>query len=132
MVQFHDAVVGRDVVSALWGNAVHMSRTAGFNMSGIEAYVPPLLSSLNSTDIAGLPIISAGDLHTDSEEYAVYTEAQGDNYRKLIFAGDRLVGMLFLGNVSRAGVYINLIRNRIALGDRREGLIREVMREVGS
>ncbi|XOF33933.1 MAG: NAD(P)/FAD-dependent oxidoreductase [Candidatus Electrothrix sp. YB6] len=110
IVQFHDAVVGKDVVSALWGNAVHMSRTAGFNMSGIEAYVPPLLSSLNSTDIASLPIISAGDLHADSEEYAVYTEASGDNYRKLIFAGDRLVGMLFLGNVSRAGVYIRAVQ----------------------
>ena len=62
MVQFHDAVTGKDVISSLWGNAVHMGRTAGFNMSGIQAFVPPLLSSLNSTEIAGLPIISAGQI----------------------------------------------------------------------
>ncbi|MCI5168553.1 MAG: hypothetical protein D3903_21275, partial [Candidatus Electrothrix sp. GM3_4] len=130
MVQFHDAVIGKDVVSALWGNAVHMGRTAGFNMSGIQAYVPPLLSSLNSTEIAGLPIISAGLLHTQSDQHVVYAEAQGENYRKLIFDQDCLVGMIFLGDVSRAGVYTNLIRNRIPLGDRREALVREVMTEI--
>lgn len=127
MVQFHDAVIGKDVVSALWGNAVHMGRTAGFNMSGIKAFVPPLLSSLNSTEIAGLPIISAGLLHAQSDQYAVYAEAQGENYRKLIFDQDRLVGMIFLGDITRAGVYINLIRNRIGLGGRKDRLIREVM-----
>lgn len=130
MVQFHDAVIGQDVVSALWGNAVHMGRTAGFNMSGIRAYVPPLLSSLNSTEIAGLPIISAGLLHTQAEQYAVYTEARGDNYRKLIFEQDRLAGMIFVGDVSRAGVYTNLIRNRIPLGERREAVLREVMAAI--
>ncbi|MCI5139788.1 MAG: hypothetical protein D3922_15575, partial [Candidatus Electrothrix sp. AR1] len=130
MVQFHDAVTGKDVVSSLWGNAVHMGRTAGFNMSGIKAFVPPLLSSLNSTEIAGLPIISAGLLHTQSDQYAIYTEAQGENYRKLIFDQDRLVGMIFLGDVNRAGVYTNLIRNRIPLGDRRDALIHEVMAEI--
>lgn len=130
MVQIHDPVMGKDVVSALWGNAVHMGRTAGFNMSGIKALAPPLLSSFNSTEIAGLPIISAGLLHTQSEQYAVYAEAQDENYRKLIFAQDRLVGMIFLGKVNRAGVYTNLIRNRIPLGDRRDALIREVMGEI--
>ncbi|WLE97756.1 MAG: FAD-dependent oxidoreductase [Candidatus Electrothrix communis] len=130
MVQFHDAVIGKDVVSALWGNAVHMGRTAGFNMSGIKAFVPPLLSSLNSTEIAGLPIISAGLLHTQSDRYTVYAETKGENYRKLIFAQDRLVGMIFLGDVSRAGVYTNLIRNRIPLGDRREAVLQEAMSAI--
>ncbi|MCI5196293.1 MAG: NAD(P)/FAD-dependent oxidoreductase [Candidatus Electrothrix sp. AW5] len=127
MVQIHDAVTGEDVISGLWGNAVHMGRTAGFNMSGIKAVVPPFLSSFNSTEIAGLPIISAGLIHPQSEQYTVYTEAQGENYRKLIFDKDRLVGMIFLGDITKAGVYINLIRNRIALGERKDALIREVM-----
>ncbi|MCW5213349.1 NAD(P)/FAD-dependent oxidoreductase, partial [Desulfobulbus sp. TB] len=127
MVQFHDAVIGKDVVSTLWGNAVHMGRTAGFNMSGIKAVVPPLLSSLNSTEIAGLPIISAGLIHPQSEQITVYAEAQGDNYRKLLFDQDRLVGMIFLGDITKAGVYINLIRNRIELGGKKDALIREVM-----
>ena len=130
MVQFHDAVIDKDVVSALWGNAVHMGRTAGFNMSGIKALVPPLLSSLNSTEIGGLPIISAGLLHTDASQHTVYTEAQGENYRKLILDQDRLVGMIFLGNVNKAGVYTNLIRNRIPLGNRRDQLVREIMAEI--
>lgn len=132
MVQIHDAVTGEDVVSALWGNAVHMGRTAGCNMSGIKAVVPPLLSSLNSTEIAGLPIISAGLIHPQSEQYTVYAEAHGESYRKLIFDQDRLVGMIFLGDITKAGVYINLIRNRIALGGRKDALIREVMSVLGT
>ncbi len=75
MVQIHDAVIGKDVVSALWGNAVHMGRTAGYNMSGIKAVVPPLLSSLNSTELAGLPIISAGLLHPQHTQHTVYAES---------------------------------------------------------
>ena len=128
MVQIRDPVLGKDTVSALWGNAVHMGRTAGFNMSGIKAFVPPLLSSFNSTEIAGLPIISAGLLHIQSEDerYAVYTEARGENYRKLIFEQDRLAGMIFVGNINGAGVYTNMIRNRIPLGNRRDALIREI------
>lgn len=132
MVQIHDPVLGKDVVSALWGNAVHMGRTAGFNMSGIKAFVPPLLSSFNSTEIAGLPVISAGLLHTQapSERYAVYTEARGENYRKLVFEQDRLAGMIFVGNINRAGVYTNLVRNRIPLGKRRDTVIREIMEAI--
>ncbi|MCI5132760.1 MAG: hypothetical protein D3904_14885 [Candidatus Electrothrix sp. EH2] len=135
MVQIHDPVLDKDVVSALWGNAVHMGRTAGFNMSGIKAFVPPLLSSFNSTEIAGLPIISAGLLHRQSKQsasgrYAVYTEARGENYRKLVFEQDRLAGMIFVGNINRAGVYTNLIRNRIPLGERRDAVIREIMEAI--
>lgn len=132
MVQIHDPVLGKDVVSALWGNAVHMGRTAGFNMSGIKAFVPPLLSSFNSTEIAGLPVISAGLLHTQapSQRYAVYTEARGENYRKLVFEQDRLAGMIFVGNINRAGVYTNLVRNRIPLGKRRDTVIREIMEAI--
>ncbi len=96
-------------------------------MSGIKAVAPPLLSSLNSTEIAGLPIISAGLLHGHSEQHTVYAESQGENYRKLIFDQDHLVGLIFLGDVSRAGVYTNLIRNRIPLGGQKDELIREVM-----
>jgi NAD(P)H-nitrite reductase large subunit len=127
IVQIYDAVIDKNMVSALWGNAVHMGRTAGFNMSGIQALVPPLLSSLNSTEIAGLPIISAGLVHPHSSQNTVYTDGRGENYRKLIFDQDSLVGMIFIGDVNRAGVYTNLIRNRIPLGTRKDELIREVL-----
>ena len=96
-------------------------------MSGIKATVPPLLSSLNSTEIGGLPIISAGLVHGQPDRYSVFTECQGDNYRKLLFDQGCLVGMIFLGDVSKAGVYTNLIRNRIPLGTRKNDVVREVM-----
>ena len=130
LIRFIDQATGEKAVSGLWSNAVHTGSVAGCSMSGGRSEMPPMLSVMNSTEIAGLPIISAGLLHTQSDQYAVYTEAQGEKYRKLIFDQDRLVGMIFLGDVSRAGVYTNLIRNRIPLGDRRDTVIREVMTKI--
>ncbi|MCI5146459.1 MAG: hypothetical protein D3923_13255 [Candidatus Electrothrix sp. AR3] len=127
LIQFIDQADGREAVSALWSNAVHTGRVAGCNMSGGRSLMPPLLSVMNSTEIAGLPLISAGFLDDPEERYTTFAEAHGENYRRLLFDQDRLVGMLFIGRVDRAGVYTNLIRQRISLGSRRDALVREVM-----
>lgn len=132
LVQFTDQAAGDEEVSALWSNAVHTGRVAGCNMSGGRAVVPPMLSVMNSTEIAGLPLISAGKLDDPAGKHAVFAESCGDNCRKLLFAKDRLVGLLFLGNVNRAGVYVNMIRNRMPLQGRRDELVREVMKELRS
>jgi NAD(P)H-nitrite reductase large subunit len=128
LVQFTDQAAGGEEVSALWSNAVHTGRTAGSNMSGGRAVAPPMLAVMNSTEIAGLPLISAGLLDDPAGEHAVFAETCGDNYRKLLFADDHLVGLLFLGNVNRAGVYVNMIRNRMPLQARRDEVVREVMK----
>ncbi|CAK8711096.1 hypothetical protein GCAAIG_00350 [Candidatus Electronema halotolerans] len=128
LVQFTDQAAGGEEVSALWSNAVHTGRIAGSNMSGGRAVAPPMLSVMNSTEIAGLPLISAGQLDDPAGECAVFAESCGDSYRKLLFAEERLVGLLFLGNVDRAGVYVNMIRNRMPLQGRRGELVREVMK----
>lgn len=130
LIQFVDQADGSKTVSGLWSNAVHSGRVAGCCMSGGKAELPPLLSVMNSTEIAGLPLLSAGLMNDPTGRCAVFAEACGDNYRKLIFDQDRLVGMIFLGKAERAGVYANLIRNRVPLGRERDALVREIMREM--
>ena len=130
LVRFTDQATGEEAVSGLWTNAVHTGRVAGCSMSGGRSEMPPLLSVMNSTEIAGLPLVSAGQLDALEGQYTVIAEGEGGNYRKLLFDDDRLIGLLFLGKVDRAGVYVNMIRNRIPLGERREAVIREVMTEI--
>jgi NAD(P)H-nitrite reductase large subunit len=130
LIQFVDQADGRAAVSGLWSNAVHSGRVAGCCMSGGQAALPPLLSVMNSMEIAGLSLLSAGLIDDPAGCCAVFAEMCGDNYRKLIFEQDRLVGMIFLGNTERAGVYANLIRNRVPLGGKRDAVVRDVMRAM--
>lgn len=130
LIQCTDQAAGRVEPSALWSNAVHTGRTAGCNMSGGRATAPPMLTIMNSTEIAGLPLISAGQLENAEHGCAVYADACGDNYRRLLFQDDRLVGMIFLGNIERAGVYVNMIRNQIPLQGQQEKLARKVMAAI--
>lgn len=130
LIQFVDQADGSKTVSGLWSNAVHSGRVAGCCMSGGQAALPPLLSVMNSTEIAGLPLLSAGLINDPEKRYTAFTETCGDNYRKLLFDQDRLIGMIFLGKAERVGVYANLIRNRMLLGGKRDAFVRDVMREI--
>ena len=127
LIQFIDQADGSAAVSGLWSNAVYSGRVAGCNMSGGKAVAPPMLAVMNSTEIAGLPLLSAGLLNRTEGRHEVFAEACGGNYRKLIFDQDRLAGLLFLGKVEQAGFYANLIRCRIPLGGRKDTVVREVM-----
>jgi NAD(P)H-nitrite reductase large subunit len=130
LIQFVDQADGKTAVSGLWSNAVYSGRVAGCCMSGGQATLPPLLSVMNSIEIAGLPVLSAGLIDDPTGRCTVFAEACGDNYRKLVFDQDQLLGMIFLGKAERAGVYANLIRNRVPLGGKRDLLIRDVMQEM--
>ncbi|MCI5210344.1 MAG: hypothetical protein D3910_16485 [Candidatus Electrothrix sp. ATG2] len=127
LVRFTDQATGEEALSGLWSNAVHTGSVAGDSMSGGRSEMPPLLSVMNSTEIAGLPLVSAGLLDDPEGQYTLVAESAGENYRKLLFDGDRLIGLLFLGKIDRAGVYVNMIRNRLPLSGRRDAVIREVI-----
>ncbi len=116
VVEYSDLITGMPSVSALWGNAEEMGRFAGKNMAGGNIKYAGFLSVMNATDIFGVPVISVGLIEPEGAEYEVVVEDDIDRYRKLVFKGDSLVGAVFVGDVTNAGVYTNVIKNRIALG----------------
>jgi len=109
--------------SALWTNAVEMGKAAGANMAGGKTACPSLLKTMNASVIDGVPMVSVGKTEADPEE-ETYAYEDSAGYRKLIFNGDRLTGCLFMGDVKGAGIYTNMIRNRIELseGQKRKAL----------
>ncbi len=117
VAQQKDLITGEAAVSALWGNAVEMGRIAGANLTGGKIKYDGILSVKNASDIGGAAFVSVGRVLDGMSSYDVYRRREEDGYWKLVFDGDRLVGTILLGDIGGAGIYANLIKNRIPIPD---------------
>jgi len=127
IVQFRDMVTGMDVLSGLWSNAREMGIIAGANMAGDNMRCSGLMSVMNATNVAGMDMVTAGLIEPAGDE-RVFVDERGGSYRKLVFRDDVMVGAVFVGDIERAGIYVNLIRSRRPLpGSIRERAVRGVL-----
>jgi len=65
---------------------------------------------MNAIGFFGLHIITAGSY--DGEEYV---KKDGDNYKRLFYRDNKLNGCILVGEVEKAGIYTELIRERTPL-----------------
>lgn len=124
VVEYMDLITGMPSVSALWTNAEEMGRFAGKNMAGANIEYKGFLSLMNSTEIFGVPAISIGLIEPEGEGYEIFVEDKIGSYRKFVFKDDTLAGAIFIGDVSSAGIYTNLIKNKIPMGRLKEEAVR--------
>jgi NAD(P)H-nitrite reductase large subunit len=124
VVEYNDLSTGMPAVSGQWTNAEEMGRLAGRNMTGANLKYGGFLSVMNSTEFLGIPVMSIGLIEPEEKEYEIITEDNIGSYRKLVFKGDLLVGAVFVGEVANAGIYTNLIRNKIPIGGLKEEAIK--------
>ena len=84
---------------------------------------------LNATQVADEPFVSMGIVHTSGTPYEVHIAASTKAYRKVVFSpeGDRLVGVLLVGNISRAGLYRLVIRERMDVTEIKTHLIDQTL-----
>ena len=110
-----DPISGDRVVTGLWTNAVEMGRCAGFNMAGRPTEYSGTFGILNATQVAEEPFVSMGIVHTTGTKYEVYSTESAKAYRKVVFSpdGNCLIGVLFVGDIARAGLYRMVIRERM-------------------
>lgn len=111
----HDPATGDRVVTALWTNAVEMGRCAGKNMAGVKTAYTGTFGILNATQVADEPFVSMGQAHTKGLDLDVYHHITDTSCRKIVFnrAGDRLIGAVFVGDITRAGLYRYVIREKM-------------------
>jgi nitrite reductase (NADH) large subunit len=109
-----DPVSGAVFKTALWTQAVEMGRCAGLNMTGRISECNRPYNIMNATQVADVPFVSMGIVHTADTDYEAHVSATPDAYRKLVFSaqGDRLIGALFVGDIAHAGLYRQLIHQR--------------------
>jgi NAD(P)H-nitrite reductase large subunit len=110
-----DPISGDRIVTGLWTNAVEMGRCAGLNMAGRPTEYTGTFGILNATQVAEEPFVSMGIVHTSGTEYEVHSASSAKAFRKMVFSpdGERLVGVLLVGDITRAGLYRLVIRERM-------------------
>jgi NAD(P)H-nitrite reductase large subunit len=76
---------------------------------------------MNAFHFFGWPVISAGTYDPDptAADFDVREDSRSPSYyRRLVFRGDYLVGMVAVGDaVDRCGIAVGAIRDRIPLGE---------------
>lgn len=105
----YDITIGAERVLALLPNAYMQGNTAGVNMAGGEQLYENAIP-MNAMGMFGYHMITVG-----SYEGNVYTEKEGENYKKLFYKDNRLMGYIMIGDIKRAGIYTALIKNQTPL-----------------
>ncbi len=113
-----DVSSGQNKVMALLPNAYMQGECAGINMAGggdnggarFDRAIP-----MNAIGFLGLHIITAGNY--DGQVYVEgNTSGTGEAaYKRLFYSDNKLNGYILIGNVEKAGIYTNLIRERVPL-----------------
>ncbi len=126
-IEIEDITTGKRQPSATWFNAVLQGRFAASNMSGIPKRYSGSVGIQNSVQFHRLSAVSfgmtqlpEGDL--EDEVISSYNKEK-KIYRKLIVREGYLYGMIFVGDISKAGLYAALIRNRINICEFKDKLL---------
>ncbi len=109
LTEGHDITSGGDKVMAILPNAYMQGLCAGENMSDSDSEFDNQMP-MNSIGFFGYHIMTAGSY--DGELYEEKTE---DTVKKLYTKDNKLIGLIFLGNVDKVGIYTSLIRNQTPL-----------------
>lgn len=107
---------GKTTIPGTWFEAVAQGEIAGANMMHLSRPNPGAFK-MNVMEILGMAVASMGLIHAPEADGRVVVRARDGNYRKLVFAGDRIVGAVLVGDVSEAGPIASLIRRGLTLAD---------------
>ncbi len=111
----HEPISGTPIMTALWTNAVEMGRCAGLNMAGVKTVYTGTFGILNATQVADEPFVAMGVVHTTGKDCEVHQKTTASTFRKLVFdaTGTRLIGAVLIGDITNAGLYRYVIREKM-------------------
>ena len=114
VAEFVDIARQTPWVNAIWPEAVHTGRIAGFNMAGRPVACPGTLSR-NVIRIFDLDLMTAGLVNPPQDGTCQVLQAHDrrrNTYRKLVLRDGRLVGLAMVGQIDQGGVLTALIGSR--------------------
>jgi NAD(P)H-nitrite reductase large subunit len=128
VAEFYDPTINQHHTMGTWDNALAHGRIAGINMAGgHEAYidVPTYTSPLFDVNIAVI-----GTAETNNPELQIIArrepgEKGNDNYRKLFFRENKLVGVVMIGSPKGRKKLVEIVKNQqvIETAAEREALL---------
>jgi NAD(P)H-nitrite reductase large subunit len=127
VAEAHDFLLNGNRLLPLWPLAHLGGRVAGYNMAGKKAeyFGGTVMSALK---YFGLPIISVGIMNSeDGGDYEVLVEQHPEKtvYKKIVLKKDVIVGFIFLGDIEKSGMFFQLIKNHVNVGDIKDELLSE-------
>lgn len=106
-----DICTEQSKILALLPNAYMQGEIAGINMAGGDKTFDTAMP-MNAIGFFGLHMITAGSMEGQCIE-----AIDEKNYKKMFFSNGLLKGYILIGDISRAGIYTSLIREKINMED---------------
>ena len=83
----------------IWPASMEQGRIAGTNMAGQEMKYQGTVPA-NTLKVAGIDLVAAGEIDAEGKMEAIITKDEPRRtYRKLILQGDRIAGVILLGDI---------------------------------
>jgi len=107
-----DILSGKKTIIPIWPVAYRQGAVAGSNIAGIVMeYGGGFVR--NSVDVFGLPLITLGLSNEKSGEEIVFSDEKLKVYKKIIVKDGKIIGAVFVGDISRAGIFTGMIKDGI-------------------
>ncbi len=106
----YDSSTGTKRILALLPNAYFQGKVAGINMAGGAAEQTNAIP-MNAIGFFGSHILTAG-----SYDGQCISHIEGDKYKKLFVKDGKLCGFILINDFLRAGIYTQLVRDKVDLG----------------
>lgn len=123
VAEFYDVMAGKHNLMGTWNNAMAHGRLAAENMMGNDqpyVQVPSYSSTLFDSTISVMGITP--EIRPDVESLTRVDETE-ENYRKLFFLNNRVVGAVLIGDMSGRRHILKAIRSKEEVTEDREALI---------
>jgi NAD(P)H-nitrite reductase large subunit len=125
VAQFTDVVTGESMPTPIWPNAVIEGEYAAYNMAGLRRELDQLIGMQNAAEFREIPLVSMGlvDAAGPKVETLIDFRSARGIYRKIVLRDNRIIGMIFLGDISQSGVIGALIKNQTPVGHLKANLL---------
>jgi NAD(P)H-nitrite reductase large subunit len=128
VAEFFDPTIGQHHTMGTWDNALAHGRTAGTNMAGgHQAYVdvPTYTSPLFDVNIAVIGTAESNNPEVEQIARRDPGEKSHENYRKLFFRENKLVGVLMIGSPKGRKKLVEVVKSQqlIETAAEREALL---------
>jgi NAD(P)H-nitrite reductase large subunit len=122
VAEAYDFVYGINRLTPIWPNACTGGRIAGLNMAGVSTEYDGG-TAMNAMKYFGVNILSAGMVTPPDDSYEVIRERHGDVYKSVILKDGLIVGLVFAGDIEKAGIVYNLMKDRVNVRRFKEALV---------
>jgi NAD(P)H-nitrite reductase large subunit len=114
----YDITIDQNRILALLPNAYMQGEIAGINMAGGDQTFDTAMP-MNAIGFFGLHMLTAGSTVGECVELS-----DENNYKKMFFENGLLKGYILVGDISRAGIYTSLIREKTPMEQIDSNLLR--------